>query len=80
MGAAHDREYQAFLSHLKAARESAGMTQSEVAAALSRPQSFVSKCESGERRVDAVELVRLLKVYGVTLPRFVRTLPRWFSR
>jgi transcriptional regulator with XRE-family HTH domain len=40
-----------------------GMTQAEVAQLLSRPQSFVSKSESGERRVDFVELLHLAKIY-----------------
>ena len=50
------------------------MTQAEVARELAKPQSFVSKCESGERRVDIVELELFAKVYdkGVTffLPGF----------
>jgi transcriptional regulator with XRE-family HTH domain len=44
--------YRLFLRRLREARLAAGLTQVEVAAKLGRPQSFVSKCESGERRVD----------------------------
>ena len=40
------------------------MTQREVAKKLKRPQSFISKCESGERKVDVVELCDFVKVYG----------------
>jgi transcriptional regulator with XRE-family HTH domain len=40
-----------------------GLTQTEVAKLLSRPQSFVSKSESGERRVDFVELLHIAKIY-----------------
>jgi len=40
------------------------MTQTEVAIALGRPQSFVAKYERGERRLDAVELVEVCVVLG----------------
>ncbi len=45
-----------FLKRLREARQAAGLTPVEVAAKLGRPQSFVLKCESGEWRVDEVEL------------------------
>ena len=41
------------------ARLKAGLTQSEVASQLGRPQSFVSKYESGERRLDVVEFLEV---------------------
>jgi transcriptional regulator with XRE-family HTH domain len=50
------KRYRAFLARLREAREEAGMTQAEVAASMNRPQTWVSKCELGERRVDFVEL------------------------
>ena len=46
--------YKLFLTRLRHARIMAGLTQVEVAKKLCRPQSYVSKCESGERRVDVV--------------------------
>jgi transcriptional regulator with XRE-family HTH domain len=52
----HSTRYRRFLKRLIQARREAGLTQTEVARALRRPQSFVSKCESGERRVDVIEL------------------------
>jgi transcriptional regulator with XRE-family HTH domain len=57
------REYRLFLKRLKQARLDAELTQEEVAKLLSRPQSFISKSESGERRVDFVELLHLAKIY-----------------
>lgn len=48
------------------------MTQAEVAKALRKPQSYVSKCESGERRIDVVELVQFATLYGRTLDWFVK--------
>jgi transcriptional regulator with XRE-family HTH domain len=47
--------YETFLRLLRQARTDAGLTQRQVAARLQRPQSFVSKVESGERRCDVIE-------------------------
>lgn len=44
---------------LIAARQAVGLTQAELALRLKRPQSFVSKYETGERRIDLVELLEL---------------------
>jgi transcriptional regulator with XRE-family HTH domain len=52
------------LERLKKARLAAQLTQVQVAAKLGRPQSFVAKCESGERRVDLVEAAEFAKLYG----------------
>lgn len=69
----HQKAYAAFRLRLRAAREHAGLTQADVATAMDRRQSFVSKCESGERRVDYVELQEFAKLYGVPLNFFDRT-------
>ncbi len=61
-----------FLRRLREARQAAGLTQVEVATKLRRPQSYVSKCESGERRVDVVELQELAQLYKKDLTFFVR--------
>lgn len=50
---------------LIAARKHAGLTQQDVARALHTPQSFVSKYESGERRLDIIELRDIARVQGV---------------
>jgi len=62
--------YANFLRKLKAAREESGLTQVEVARALSKTQAFVSKIESGERRLDFVELQEICKLYGKPLSYF----------
>jgi transcriptional regulator with XRE-family HTH domain len=64
------REYKSFLRRIRQAREDAGLTQTEVARGLGRPQSFVSKIESGERRVDFVELQHLARIYRKPLSFF----------
>lgn len=68
----HSARYRAFLRLLKQARLDAGLTQVEVSQALGRPQSFVSKCESGERRVDVVELGEFAKLYRKPVTFFLR--------
>ncbi|MBL8841971.1 MAG: helix-turn-helix transcriptional regulator [Planctomycetes bacterium] len=70
MGSANTARYREFLKRLREARVAAGLTQVEVARRLGKPQSFVSKCESGERRVDVVELFDLAYLYGKTLDSF----------
>lgn len=59
-----------FLARLRAARVEAELTQADVAKKLGRPQTWVSKCELGERRVDFVELEDFAKVYGKPLSYF----------
>lgn len=49
--------YRTLREHLIAARRQAGLTQTEVARRLDRPQSFVAKYEAGERRLDVVEFL-----------------------
>jgi DNA-binding transcriptional regulator YiaG len=68
---AQSARYKRFLAKLRASREDAGLTQTDVARALGRPQSFVSKCESGERRVDVVELALFADLYRKPLEFFV---------
>lgn len=65
-------QYQAFLVRLRAARKRARLTQVQVALRLNKPQSYVSKCESGERRIDATEVVAFADLYGVSIEELVR--------
>lgn len=67
----HSAEYRAFLRLLRRARKDADLTQAQVARALGMPQSMVSRCESGERRVDVVELMRFARLYRRALTDFV---------
>ena len=67
----HTLEYRRMLAGLREAREEAGLTQAEVAACFERPQSFVSKCESGERRIDPTELRMFAKLYRKPVSYFL---------
>jgi transcriptional regulator with XRE-family HTH domain len=71
MDAEYEEQYRALLRQLRQARQDAGLTQQEVASRLGKPQSFVSKCESGERRVDVIELTRFASIYGKSLEFFL---------
>jgi transcriptional regulator with XRE-family HTH domain len=57
--------YEELRRNLVVAREAAGLTQREAAERLRRPQSFVAKSETGERRVDAIELLQFAAAYGI---------------
>lgn len=63
-------EYTTFLDALRRAREQSALTQIEFAARLNVTQSFVSKCERGERRLDIVELRHWCAALGITLTEF----------
>jgi transcriptional regulator with XRE-family HTH domain len=63
----HTRKYEQLLATLRDARRRAGLTQLDVTAKLESYASYVSKCESGERRIDVVELAEFCRVYGVTV-------------
>lgn len=62
-GAIYSPGYQYLLGKLREAREAAGMTQVEAAKELKRPQSWVSKSELGERRLDPIDLLEFADVY-----------------
>lgn len=59
------------LARLREAREVAGLRQVQIAEKLGKPQSYVSKVESGERRIDPLELADLAAIYGRDIGWFV---------
>lgn len=66
--------YQTLKTLLVEARQEAGLTQVELAAKLSRPQSFVSKYERGERRLDLVEFLEVADALGFQPENFIKKL------
>ena len=64
-------EYLAMVEKLKEARRDAGLKQEEVGARLGKPQSYVSKVERAERRIDPPELARFAEVYGKPVEWFL---------
>ncbi|MFF4024424.1 helix-turn-helix domain-containing protein [Nocardia elegans] len=65
----YSAEYQRLCGFLRQLRREAGLTQVQVAERLDVPQSFVSKYESGERRLDAIELLHVVRALDSTLLR-----------
>jgi transcriptional regulator with XRE-family HTH domain len=65
------KEYKALRELLRQERIERGMTQTELSSALGMPQSFVSKYEMGERRLDFVEVDRICAELGIPLASFV---------
>lgn len=67
MTSIHDQRYIETVALLRKAREGSGLTQRDLARLLGRPQSYVSKVETCERRLDYVELLQLCRAIGVAL-------------
>ena len=61
---------------LRGIRVDAGLTQSELASRLARDQTFVSKYESGERRLDILELREVCQAIGTDFVTFIRRLDK----
>lgn len=70
----YSKTYSRFLKLMKRARTDSGLTQVEVAKRLGRPQSFVSKYESGERRIDVAEFLAICQVIQTDPTTIVREL------
>lgn len=76
----HSADYRHFLSELRAARVSAGITQQELANRLGVHQTVISKAELGVRRVDVVELRAWLAALDVSLAQFITKIDVRLSR
>jgi ribosome-binding protein aMBF1 (putative translation factor) len=72
----HSPEYAVFLRAFRDARRKAGLTQIDLANKIGQTQSFISKCERGERRIDVVELRAFCRAFGLTLMQFVTSFER----
>lgn len=66
--------YKCFLRLLRQARLESGLTQVELAQALGLPQSYVSKCEIGERRLDVLETRAWILALGGSPSAFIEAL------
>ena len=75
----YTRDYKAMLLLLRDVRKAAKVTQIELAARLGTTQSFVTKCERGDRRLDLVQVRTICRALGMTLPEFVEKLEQRLS-
>jgi transcriptional regulator with XRE-family HTH domain len=71
MATRHPERYRALLARLREARKEAGFSQEGVASALGVKQKFISTIETGERRIDPVELQELAELYGKPIAWFL---------
>lgn len=68
----YSREQLYLVAQLKKARQDAGFNQGIVADRLGRTQSYLSKLESGQRRIDVIQLKKLARIYKKKLEYFVK--------
>jgi len=66
------KEYAKFIEKLRKARLEAGLRQIEVAKKVKRPQSYISRVESGEYRLDILEVKRFAKIYKKSVEYFLK--------
>lgn len=64
------REHRVFLELLRETRKSAGVTQVELAQRIDETQSYVSKFERGELRLDFLQLRTVCQALGTSIPDF----------
>jgi transcriptional regulator with XRE-family HTH domain len=67
----YTKDHRYLVEQLKKARLDAGLDQKEVADILGRTQSYVSKIESGQRRIDIFQLKKFAEIYKKDLDYFV---------
>ncbi len=68
----YDKDYREIIGRLKKARIEVGLSQQVVADKLGKPQSYISKIESGERRLDVVEMKKFAVVYKKPVDSFLK--------
>lgn len=69
----HSRKYKKVIQALRELREKRKLRQFDVSKQLGAYKSYVQKIETGERRLDVVELERLCDIYGVGVAAFLRS-------
>lgn len=69
-------EYEVVLDLLRTLREQSGITQMELAHLLEQSQSYVSKVERGDRRLDVIQLRTICLTLGSNLPDFIAKLEK----
>lgn len=60
------------IEKLRSARLEAGLTQVEASKKLKKPQSYLSKIERGERKIEAIELGDFAKIYNKDINYFIK--------
>ena len=66
----YSKEHRYIIKQLKKAREEASLSQEQVAKILHKTQSYISKIESGQRRIDIIQLKEFAEIYKKPLSYF----------
>ena len=80
MKSIYEDAYRQLLTELVAARKAASLTQQDLADALRRPQSFVSKIENGDRRLDVIEFLTICRLTHADPTELLRRLDKRVRR
>jgi transcriptional regulator with XRE-family HTH domain len=72
----YSHSYRVFLQRFKQARIDAGLSQDAAAKLIGRTQSFISKCERGERRIDVIELRLFCSAFGLEFKKFIESIDK----
>jgi len=67
----YSKSHRYIVEQLIKARKKAGLKQKDVAGKLKRTQSYISKMEAGQRRIDVVQLKELAEIYKKRLDFFI---------
>jgi ribosome-binding protein aMBF1 (putative translation factor) len=67
----YSKEYKLITEQLKKARKQAGLDQIDIAKRLGKTQSYISKIEAGQLRLDLIQLKELAKLYNKTINYFL---------
>jgi len=67
----YSKEYKHLVEQIKKARKEADFDQKKVAKSLGRTQSYVSKVESGQVRIDIIQLKEFARIYKKDLKFFI---------
>lgn len=67
----YSKEYKTLVTRLKDTRLEIGLTQGDVAKRLKKPQSYISKIENGEQRIDVIEMKKFADLYKKDINYFL---------
>lgn len=68
----YTKEHKNLITKLKSARLSSNLDQKTAAKRLNKSQSYISKMESGQRRIDLVQLKQIAEIYGKNIEYFIK--------
>ena len=70
--AIYSKDHKYIVEQLKKARQEAGLEQEQIAKSLKKTQSYISKIESGQRRIDVIALKEFARIYKKPLTFFIK--------